>query len=266
MTPDDPTLSPAPSPAPPPAPVAADVGETALLGGRVRLLQPTTGYRAGMDAALLAAAVAPRPGDRLFEAGCGAGAVLMQAAARHADLQLVGLERDPAAAGLARRNAALNDVSDRTLILTGDVADRPAPFSPHAFDWAVSNPPFFDDETALRAPAPGKRGAWIADDGLTAWTGVLLKAVRDGGRILVIHRADRLADILSLLGEKAGSFAVLPIQPHADQPAKRVLVQAIRSGRAPLRLLPPLVLHDRSGDKHTPRAEAILRGEAALEL
>ena len=248
------------------APPQPESVESRLLGGRVRLLQPTKGYRAGMDAALLAAAVAARPGDRVFEAGCGAGAVLMQIAARRPGAELTGLERDAAAAELARRNAGLNDAQDRTLIDTGDVAAGLGPLASPRFDWAISNPPFFDDETALRAPSPDKRGAWIADDGLAAWIGLLLKAVRDGGRILMIHRADRLADILALLGEKAGSFSILPIQPFADAPAKRVLVQAIRSGRAPLRLLPPLVLHDRSGAKHTPEAEAILRGETDLEI
>ena len=244
----------------------AEVSESALLGGRVRLRQPVKGYRAGMDAALLAAAVAAKPGDRVFEAGCGAGAVLTQVAARRPDTILAGLERDPAAAVLARENASLNGVSDRITIFTGDVVDGYRPLHLPLSDWAVSNPPFFDDETALRAPSPGKRSAWIADDGLAAWTGLLLKATREGGRILMIHRADRLADILSILGGKAGSFSILPIQPFADQPAKRILVQSVRTGRAPLRLLPALILHDRSGAKHTPEAEAILRGEALLEL
>ena len=242
------------------------VSESALLGGRVRLRQPVKGYRAGMDAALLAAAVAASPGESVFEAGCGAGGVLMQIAARRAGVALTGLEREPVAADLARQNAALNGVADRTTIVTGDVAAGFRALDLPPFDWAVSNPPFFDDETALRAPAPGKRAAWIADDGLAAWTGLLLKSVREGGRIVVIHRADRLADLLVLLGEKAGSVSILPIQPFADQPAKRVLVQAIRTGRAPLRLLPALILHDRTGAKHTPEAEAILRGGAALVL
>jgi len=104
----------------------------------------------------------------------------------------------------------------------------------------------------------------MADDGLAAWTRFLLKSVREGGRIVVIHRADRLADLLALLGQTAGSFAVRPIHPFADEPAKRVLVQAIKTGRAPLRLLPPLILHDRTGGKHTAEAEAILRGEQSL--
>lgn len=243
-----------------------DVVENALLGGRVRLRQPAKGYRAGMDAALLAAAVQARPGERIFEAGCGAGAVLMQIAARRPGVLLSGLEREDAAADLARQNAELNAFADRTSILSGDVAAGFKPLGLPQGDWAVSNPPFFDDEAALRAPSPGKRAAWIADDGLVAWTNILMASVKDGGRILIIHRADRLADILGLLGEKCGSFAILPIQPFADQPAKRVLVRAIKRGKAPLVLHPALMLHDRSGAKHTPEAEALLRGEAGLTV
>jgi tRNA1(Val) A37 N6-methylase TrmN6 len=99
---------------------------------------------------------------------------------------------------------------------------------------------------------------------LQAWTRFLLKAVREGGTITLIHRADRLADILALLGDKAGSCQVRPIHPFADEPAKRVLVRAIKTGKAPLKLLPALVLHARDGGKHTEEAEAILRGRAAL--
>ena len=104
----------------------------------------------------------------------------------------------------------------------------------------------------------------MADGGLAAWTAFMLRAVREGGGVLMIHRADRLADILALLAPKAGSFQVRPIHPRAEAPAKRVLVRAIKTGKAPLVLLPPLVLHPTEGAKHTAQAEAILRGEADL--
>ncbi|HZV84681.1 MAG TPA: methyltransferase, partial [Brevundimonas sp.] len=204
-----------------------------------------------------------RPRSHAGRAGCGAGAVLMQIAAWRPGVVLSGLERHELTARLARENALLN-AADATIV-TGDVATGFRALALEPFDWAVSNPPFFDDPGALRAPSPGKRDAWMADEGLAAWTGFLLKAVREGGRIVIIHRADRLDDLLSLLGEKAGSFAVRGVHPHADEPAKRVLVHAVKTGRAPLRLLPPLVLHERGGAKHTPEAEAILRGEAGLE-
>jgi len=238
--------------------------EDRLLDGRVRLRQPTRGYRAGLDAALLAAACDAQPGQRVIEAGCGAGGALLAAAVRRPGARFTGVERDAAALRLARENIVLNDLSDRVEAIEGDVATRFSQLGLEPFDAAFANPPFFDDASTLRGPAPERRAAWMADDGLAAWMGFLSKAVREGGSVTVIHRADRLADILALLAEKCGSIQVLPIHPFADEPAKRVLIRAIKTGKAPLRLLPPLILHDRGGDKHRPEVEAILRGEAAL--
>jgi len=234
------------------------------MGRRVRVLQPTRGYRAGMDAALLAAACPAEPGQSVIEAGCGPGAVLLQIAARRPSVALCGVERDLQSVALAQANLAANGLEDRINVLQADIADGFRALGQPPFDWAISNPPFFDDADALRAPAPEKRGAWIADHGLAAWIDFLSKAVREGGSMVLIHRADRLADLLGLLAPRASSFQIRPIQPFADQPAKRVLVRAIKTGKAPLQLLPALILHDRSSAKHTPLADAILRGEAAL--
>ncbi len=241
------------------------ITENAVLGGRVRLLQPERGYRAGLDAALLAAACEAGPGARVLEAGCGVGAALLAAAVRRPGAHFTGLEREAAAAGLARRNVALNGLAERVDVVEGDVAAGFRALGREPFDAAFANPPFFDDPAALRAPAPERRAAWMADDGLAAWTAFLLKAVREGGSLTLIHRAERLGELLALLAPKAGSIQIRPVHPFADAPAKRVLVRAVKAGKAPLRLLPPLVLHARDGAKHTEEVEAILRGEAALE-
>ena len=235
-----------------------------LLNGRVQLRQPVRGYRAGLDAALLAAACDAKPGQRVLEAGCGAGGALLAAASRCPDVRFTGVERDPDALALARENITLNDWQDRVEAVEGDVAVRFSSLGLEPFDAAMTNQPFFDDSGALRGPAPERRAAWMADDGLAAWIGFMSKGVREGGSLTLIHRADRLADILALLGEKCGGIQILPIHPFADEPAKRVLVRATKTGKAPLRLLPALVLHDRDGDKHRPEVEAILRGEAAI--
>ena len=234
----------------------------ALLGGRLSLMQPRVGYRAGLDAALLAAAVGLEAGERGLEAGCGPGAALLQAAARSPGAALVGVEKDAAALALALANIARNGMAERVQAVAGEVGARFAALGLQPFDAAFANPPFFDDPGALRAPHPARRAAWMADDGLAAWTGFLLKAVREGGRIVVVHRADRLADLLEGLGEGAGSLQVRPVHAFAERPAKRVLVRAVKTGRAPLSLLPPLVLRDEAGPRAD--AEAILRGEAAL--
>ncbi|MBX3479852.1 MAG: methyltransferase domain-containing protein [Caulobacter sp.] len=241
-----------------------DLTQDRLLDGRISLRQPTRGYRAGIDAALLAAACDARAGERVLEAGCGVGGALLAAACRRPDARFVGLERDPAAVELARENIAANRLEDRVSVVQGEVEAGFRTLAVPPFDAAFSNPPFFDDPSALRGPSPARSGAWMADGGLTAWTGFLLKAVREGGSVTLIHRADRLADLLALLAAKAGSFRIRPVQPFADAPAKRVMVRAIKTGKAPLVLLPPLVLHPRDGAKHTVEVEAILRGQADL--
>ena len=244
--------------------VRADVSEDLLLAGRLRLRQPAVGYRAGVDAALLAAACEAKPGERVLDAGCGVGAVLLAAAARRPGASFTGVERDPAALTLAKENIELNGMAQSVTAIGGDVAAGFRALGLTAFDAALANPPFFDDAGAIRGPHPARQGAYMATDGLAAWIDFLIKAVREGGSITLIHRADRLGDILGLLAGKAGSIRIRPVQPFADQPAKRVLVRAIKTGKAPLVLLPALILHDRSDAKHTPAAEAILRGEAAL--
>jgi tRNA1(Val) A37 N6-methylase TrmN6 len=238
--------------------------EDSILGGRVRLRQSVSGYRAGLDAALLAAACGAAAGARVLDAGCGVGAVMLAAAARRPGARFVGLERDAEAAALASANIALNGWELRMSVVIGDIG---APFSAlrlSPFDAVLANPPFFDDAGALRGPAEAKRRAWLTAEGLAAWTAFLVKAVREGGAITLIHRADRLADLLAGLAPKAGSFQIRPIHPFAEAPAKRVLIRAVKTGRAPLRLLPPLILHDRAGAKHTAQTEAILRGETDL--
>lgn len=237
--------------------LAANGADTTLdgfLGGRLRLRQPRLGYRAGLDAVLLAAAVEAAPGERVLEAGCGVGAALLAAAVRTPEALFTGVERDAAALALAQANAAANGLAGRVQPLAGEVEAGFAALGLPPFDAAFANPPFFDDPAALRPPHPARRAAWIADAGLEAWTAFLLKAVREGGRITVIHRTERLADLLRLLTPKAGSIRIRAVHPSPDAPAKRVLVRAVKTGRAPLVLLPPLILS-------TPEAEALAHGE-----
>ena len=178
----------------------------------MRLRQKADGYRAGMDAALLAAACDALPGQRVLEPGCGVGGALLAAATRRPEVLFQGVERDPAHAALAAENADLNGLSARVAIQTGDIDSGFRALGLPVFDAVMANPPFFDDPATLRAPHPAKSGAWMADGGLKAWTIFCLKAVREGGTITIIHRADRLADILAQLAPKAGSFRPGPLQ------------------------------------------------------
>ena len=241
---------------------ASPLTQDRILGGQLTLTQTADGYRAGLDAILLAAAVRLAPGTRAAEFGCGPGAALLSVAHAHKDAQLTGVELDPSAAELARRNAAANGLDDRVAIVEADALSwRPdAPL-----DAVFFNPPYFDDPASLRAPKPGKQAAWISEAPLSDWITAGLKRLKSGGSLVFIHRADRLGEALSALQGKA-SAVVLPVYPRAEAPAKRILIEARAGGRAPLVLMAPLVLHEDASGAWTPRADAVLRGAARLEL
>ena len=101
---------------------------------------------------------------------------------------------------------------------------------------------------------------------LAGWIAACLRLLKPDGRLSLIHRADRLAEVLAALLARTGDVIVFPLWPVADgRPAKRVLIQASRGGRGPLRLLPGLALHEQDGS-FTAMAEHVLRDGGALDL
>jgi tRNA1(Val) A37 N6-methylase TrmN6 len=89
--------------------------------------------------------------------------------------------------------------------------------------------------------------------------------LRDKGGLTLIHRADRLGDILTALAGRAGGTIVFPLWPGEGKPAKRILLQATKGSAAPLILAHGLVLH-RADGRNSEAAEAILRHGTALPL
>lgn len=229
-----------------------------LLGGRVLMHQPVKGYRAGMDAVMLAASLSAKPGEHVVEFGCGPGAALLCAATRLKAVQFSAWEVEEWAAQLARRNAAENSLADRVEVNCGDIADLPAePFASQVF----FNPPFFDDPDALRHPDPEKQRAWLSGETpLPVWVQRAARIIKGQGYLTIIHRADALPAILSATERAFGSALIKPIQPRPDRPAKRVIVRVRRGGRSPAVLLPPLVLHDETGRAYSEAAQAIMAG------
>lgn len=244
----------------------AGLTENRLLDGRVTVLQPTKGFRAAIDPVLLAAAVAAPCGARVLDAGTGIGTAGLCLTARLPSVTLVGLERDPAIAALARRNAALNQVTDRFAVVTGDILDAEPPAIGDGFDWAMANPPHLQAGTYSRSADPGRDAAMGEDRATLAdWIGFLWARLRPGGTAVIVHRADRIDSLLTLMEPRFGEITLFPLWPRLDQPAKRVIVAGRRDSRGPARLAFGLVLHESDG-RFTDRAEAVLRSASPLPL
>lgn len=236
-----------------------DVTEDALLGGRVRLLQPARGYRVAVDAVLLAAAVDAAAGERVLDLGAGVGAVGLCLAARLPGCSVTGIELQPRLAELAERNASLNGRTVRMRTIVHDLA-LPLPADLGQFDHVVTNPPYLAAAVADPSPDVAKALATVESSAdLARWLAAATMAAKPAGTLLVIHRSDRLDEIESHLERLGWGDITVKRLP----PAARVLVRARKVHPPARREAPPLVLH-RSGGGYTDEAEAVLRHAAPL--
>ena len=243
--------------------VATIASDDALLGGRITIRQPASGYRVAIDPVLLAAAAPVRPGERVLDLGAGVGAAALCLAARVPGCTVLGVELDPDLVALATHNAAANRLDARVAFTARDLRDLIAEPG-ESFDQVLANPPFLPGDRAQPDQRLSAATVEVAG-GIESWIAAALHMLRHKGSLTLIHRADRLDQILALVHGHAGGIVVFPLWPHAGEDAKRVLVRARKGSAQPLRLAAGLVLHDRDGGFGAD-AEAVLRHAAAIEL
>jgi len=237
-----------------------------LLGGQVVLRQPAEGYRVAVDPVLLAASVPAATTGRLLDAGTGVGAAALCFARRVPGTRVTGLELQADLARLARGNVVLNGMDDRVSIVEGDILRPPRELAPGGWDHVIANPPYLPAGRADPPPVAAKAAANVEGAATLAdWIGFALRMAKPKGGVTVIHRADRLDELLSLLNGRAGGIVVFPLWPKAGREAKRVIVRARPGVKTPLRVAPGLVLHQEDGG-YTADALTILRDGAALTL
>ena len=245
------------------------LSDDGFLGGRLKMLQPVAGYRAATDPVFLAAAVAAKPEESVLELGCGVGVALGCLLHRLPSLRATGLEIQPEYAALARKNMARNHLLAE--IVEGDLQNMPTPLRAQSFDHVMMNPPFFEAGRHSPVRDEGKSVAFIEGDAaLAAWLATGLKRLKPLGWLTIIHRAERLSEILTGL-DRAGNIRILPLSSRQGRAAGRVIVQARKGASGPLKLLPPLILHQgathgEDGDDFSKPVSEILRNGGALPI
>ena len=233
-----------------------------LLDMRVRYRQPSDGFRAAIDPVLLAAAIPARAGDRVLEGGTGAGAAMLCLAARVPRISGLGIDRDCQMCALAQENAVANGFSG-LMFVAGDLDRSPVG---GAFDHAFANPPYHA-ETGTASPAPSRESAKRAPAGMMdTWTVALSRPLRHRGTLTFILPSWLIPSALAAMtAAKVPAETMYPIWPKQGRPARFILVQGRKNGRAPLTIMPGIVLHHPDGS-YAPDAEAILRHAAGLLL
>jgi tRNA1(Val) A37 N6-methylase TrmN6 len=209
------------------------------------------------------------------------GAAGLALARRVPGIRLALVEIDPELASLARANADANAIVAEAIALdvTADADVFAANgLAPDSVDVVLMNPPFNDPARHRGSPDQARQAAHVAtEDTLRAWVHAARRILKSGGVLTLIWRADGLAEVLAALSRGFGSLSVLPVHGEAGRPAIRVLVRAVKGGRALTRLYPGLMLNEESTvpkkevqkqlqEKLQEKLNAILTGRAVLPL
>ena len=248
-----------------------DITDDAVLGGRLRLLQPRRGHRFGHDAILLAAATDARAGEHAVDLGAGVGAAGLALALRVPGLAVTLVEIDQDLAALAAENAHRNGLTDRVSAIALDVGGPARAFAaaglqPGCAARVLMNPPFNDPARAQASPDPRRRLAHTASrDALAAWVDTAARLLAPGGVLTVIWRADSPGDVTAALADKLAVDAIMPIRPRPGVPPVRIIVRAVKGAPGRGIALPGLDLNDEEG-RPAAEAEAVLRLGAELPL
>lgn len=224
-----------------------------LVRDGLRIIQKPGGFCFSMDAVLLANFATVKKDDLVVDLGTGAGVVPILLATRKKARRIYGLEIQREVVGRAVRSVAGNVLSDLIEIMHGDIKEAEKLMGSGKFDLVTSNPPYMPkgrgeinpaDERALARHEISCTLADVVDAG----AGLL----NSHGRMAVVHRPGRLADLFHLMKEHGLEPKRLRmVYPKPGRKPTMVLVEAIKNARPDLDILAPLFVYDSKGN-YTP--------------
>ncbi len=234
----------------------------ALRPGGLRFVYGNGQHPPGLDSFLLASLPGLRPGLRVCDLGCGTGLLGLLLLQRQPDLRVTGLDIQPEAVRLGRLAAAENQLEDRLIFRLEDLRETSLPAG--RFDLAICNPPYFPPSAG--PPPKGEARRTARTEAACALEDVCRTAgrlLRWGGALCLVHKPERLTDLLCALRENGLEPKRLRlVSPRWDRAPSLLLAEARRGGRPGLRVEPPLILENPDGSPSAELSRIYFREEA----
>ena len=230
-----------------------------------RIIQHPGRFRFGTDSVLLQNFADIKPKMRICDLGTGTGILPILICARNESATFEAVEIQSDCADMASRSVVLNHLEERIHIHEMDLKDAPEKFGTGVFDSVVCNPPYGKKGSVLHNP--NDELAIARHEILTDLETVLKTAsllLRSGGRLFMVHQADRLPEIIQLaVKEKLALKRLRVVYPAPGKRAQLILTDFLKDGHEGCQVLPPLFMQDENG-KPSDEVEKIYLGEKTV--
>ena len=215
----------------------------------LKIIQDSERFCFGMDAVLLSGFAKVKELDNVLDLGTGTGIIPILLSAKTEASNIIGLEIQKESADMARRSVKMNCLEDKITILTGDLKEADKLFIPSSFDVITCNPPYMIDKHGLTNPEDAK--AIARHEILCTFSDVAKvskKLLRPGGKLFLVHRPFRLAEIMmTLIDYQLEPKRMQLVYPYVDKEPNMVLIEAVRGGHSGMTIEKPLVVYEKQG-------------------
>lgn len=229
----------------------------------LQIIQNKNHFCFGTDAVLLASYADIKPNMQVLDLCTGNGIIPILLAAKTKAAHITGIEFFEEHVQMAKRSVLLNGLQEKVDFLTGDIKEIKRLVSCGSFDYVTVNPPYKPIQSGFQNRNDFKTAA--RHEVLCTLEDVIKAArfaLRSGGKLAMVHRADRLAEVICFMHENHIEPKKLTmVSARKEEKSKLILLEGISDGKPGMTITAPLFLYGENGNVTKPFREMYGKGE-----
>lgn len=217
----------------------------------LKIIQNKNFFCFGIDSVLISNFCSKnKSASNAVDIGSGSGIISILIASKTRIKHIYGIEIQNEVAEMSKRSIELNHLEDKIEILNIDLKDATKYIKPNSIDCVVTNPPYMKNGTGAKNENRQKIIArHEVETTLSEILNISYKLLKDKGEFFMIHRVDRLVDILSeMRAQRLEPKEIQFIHPYVNKSPNLVMLRAVKNGGRELKVLDPLVVYNEDGE------------------
>ena len=216
----------------------------------LKIIQNEKGFCFGMDSVLLSDfAKNMKNNSTVLDLGTGTGIIPILLCGKTNLKKVVGIEIQQDVANMAKRSSQLNNLQDRFEVVNTNIIDLKNIYEKQSFDVIVTNPPYKKENTGITNENEAKL---ISRHEITAnledFISISKDLLKDKGEFYMVHRPERLVDILSLMRKyKIEPKTLKFVSPNKNKEPNLILIKGIKNANSFLKIEKNLYVYNEDG-------------------
>lgn len=217
----------------------------------LKIIQNNKWFKYGIDSVLLSDfAKNMKKNSKILDIGTGTGIISILLSKKTECKEIIGIEIQEDVADMARRSVELNNLENKIKIINDNILNIENYFPLEYFDYVVTNPPYQKDNSGLKSES--EKQLISRHEVKCSLEDIIIKSfkmLRDYGTFYMIHRPERLVDILYLMRKyKLEPKEIRFVHSKAKEKPNLVLIKGVKYSGEFLKVLEPLIVYEDNGE------------------